>query len=470
MPDTDPRKQLIAQRVLRTDHIEDETDLWRRAVPIVIHGDGVPVGKMSLDALSWSGFLQKGSSTTACKLLVSGLMSRNKSPDTAPVYWGVVAWAFMVLLSGIFPARDWDGNPYVEGPNFNRVGTWLAGGLFAVVWVVKGDMDWVANTLGLEGSSSVCICPWCKANTIEDDTDQWAVEFNVPCAPWNDLGAEAVWRSTLWTSIPAWLQEHGGRHRVHPLFLLPGVSIFSLMADVLHVFDLGVTHHVLGSVLWTLCFVSKYIPTAATPAGRLAYLWGRIIQHYRGAGTANQLGNLTLAMFCDPGAPYAHIPVLANRVKAAESRHLVPVLSSIFATLAEPGDPTDEAIVAVLEALSLFYATIECEGYRLSPQALGQVQFQMDRLLNNYRVLSVGAREVGRLLWHETPKFHYAQHVSLQSALGNPRYHWTYMEEDFMGHLKTICERCTEGTPAHGVVYKLLEKWGFGVALKLKRD
>eukprot|EP00969_Alexandrium_andersonii_P359739 15453865-Alexandrium_andersonii.AAC.1 len=120
------------------------------------------------------------------------------------------------------------------------------------------------------------------ANTIEEETNQWAVEFNVPCGPWNDLSPEAVWRTTLWTNIKEWLHELGGKQRVHALFLLPGTSIFSLMADVLHVFDLGVTHHVLGNVLWTLSFVAKYFPSAPTPAGRLAILWARITQHYRG--------------------------------------------------------------------------------------------------------------------------------------------------------------------------------------------
>jgi len=50
------RKQELVKALLPREDIANEQDLWRRAVPIVIHGDGVPVGRQSLDALSISGF------------------------------------------------------------------------------------------------------------------------------------------------------------------------------------------------------------------------------------------------------------------------------------------------------------------------------------------------------------------------------------------------------------------------------
>eukprot|EP00969_Alexandrium_andersonii_P336728 14884310-Alexandrium_andersonii.AAC.1 len=52
VPDIDPRKQQVATALLARADIEDLDDAWGRAVPLVIHGDGVPVGRMSLDALS----------------------------------------------------------------------------------------------------------------------------------------------------------------------------------------------------------------------------------------------------------------------------------------------------------------------------------------------------------------------------------------------------------------------------------
>ena len=90
-------------------------------------------------------------------------------------------------MTGKFRQRDWDGQPFTEGKWFERKNTWIAGGLFAVVWIIRPDMEWIQNSLELEGASCVHICPWCRANTVEDEQDEWAAMFDVPVAPWSDI-------------------------------------------------------------------------------------------------------------------------------------------------------------------------------------------------------------------------------------------------------------------------------------------
>ena len=92
-----------------------------------------------------------------------------------------------------------------------------------------------------------------------------------------------------------------------------------------------------------------------------------MVRHYRGNDESNQLGGLTLSMFCDTGAPYSHYPVLANRVKAAETRHFVPILTNVFESLCNAEDPVDRQILRVLQQLSNFYAIIQEADYILSP-------------------------------------------------------------------------------------------------------
>ena len=470
IPHDDPRKREIAAAMVGNYDIECEGDLWNRAVPIIIHGDGVPVGKMSLDGVSWSGFLGGDLSTLKSKILISGLLNRTATANTKKVYWSYVLWGLLELYAGKFYERDCD-NQVLEGADLLRAGSQLAGGLLCVVWVVKGDMDWFANTLKLEGASGVCICPWCLANTIEDPTDEYAVMFDIPMAPWNDLAPDAVWRGTRWHCMASWLRHHGGWRHCHPLFLLPGLCILMVMADVLHVFDLGITHHVLGNVFFHLCYELRYFPAGATPQARLDLLWQRIVRHYRGRGTPCQLQNLTLSMFCNPKAAHAHFPCMSGLVKAAESRHLVPVLTAIFETLAVPGNAVDATILRMLQALTGFYAVLEAEPYIMSPAAVASLQAHVATLLEDYRSLcSWACTSVPRLnRWHEVPKHHYGQHVADQATLGNPKFSWCYSDEDFMGYLKLICEACTQGTAACNVVGKLLEKWSMGVALRLSR-
>ena len=40
------------------------------------------------------------------------------------------------------------------------------------------------------------------------------------------------------------------------------------------------------------------------------------------------------------------------------------------------------------------------------------------------------------MLFHEVPKFHYVWHIIFQSRIANPRFNWTYPDEDFMRILK----------------------------------
>ena len=49
VPDSDPRKSELLAYFARRDDLESPEDGWSRAVPIVVHGDGVPCGRGSLD-------------------------------------------------------------------------------------------------------------------------------------------------------------------------------------------------------------------------------------------------------------------------------------------------------------------------------------------------------------------------------------------------------------------------------------
>ena len=125
--------------------------------------------------------------------------------------------------------------------------------LFGVIWCINGDMDWFANSLDLEHCSSHYMCPWCRANDIDEDNFDLQHRLCQPPLPWNDIRKEAAWRDTVYTSADEWYIEHGGRRGCHPFLALPGVSGLSVMADALHVLDLGLAHHVLGNVLFLLC-------------------------------------------------------------------------------------------------------------------------------------------------------------------------------------------------------------------------
>ena len=102
------------------------------------------------------------------------------------------------------------------------------------------------------------MCPWCLANTVEHFDDLWACMYNVDPRPWNDWSSSAAWLGTIWRSATDWLNYHGGRLKIHPLFLLPGVSILSLIPDILHILNLGVEHDILGNVFWLVAYTDYF--------------------------------------------------------------------------------------------------------------------------------------------------------------------------------------------------------------------
>ena len=124
----------------------------------------------------------------------------------------------------------------------------------------------------------------------------------------------------------------------------------------------------------------------------------------------------------------------------------------------------------MLNNLADFYTVLQTQDYIMSPDAADRARMHVETTVAYYRKLSVraAASVPPQCRWKELPKFHYALHVGLQALAGNPRFTWTYADEDFMGSAKTICERCTEGTAPHAVVVKMLQKWGYGVALRLR--
>ena len=233
VPNADPRKGDLL-RAFRQRPGGASADIWQRAVPIAIHGDGFPVGRINMEAISWSGMLGKAESTIDQKILVSGMINKCKADTTQGIWWPAMLWGFRVLQSGNFPTLSLDGDAFPMGSEqSNQAGQPIADGFFCVLWTIKGDLEWVANGLQLEHTGGYFPCSWCQANRSSDSDDMRACAYGIPARPWYDYSASAAWRSSVWSSVSDWRSAHGGLEQMHPIFAQPGISIFNLQADVL---------------------------------------------------------------------------------------------------------------------------------------------------------------------------------------------------------------------------------------------
>ena len=55
------------------------------------------------------------------------------------------------------------------------------------------------------------------------------------------------------------------------------VSVFNLAADVMHFFDLGLTHYILGNVMFEMCYEDHFFQMSPSPFARCQALWDKVM-------------------------------------------------------------------------------------------------------------------------------------------------------------------------------------------------
>ena len=288
--------------------------------------------------------------------------------------------------------------------------------------------------------------------------------WNTPARPWNDFSADSAWLGTCWDNQGQWLHAHGGVGKVHPLFSLMGVTIFTVMADSLHIMELGVVQRVVGNTISHMVFETGYLD-GATASDRLSSLWGLIVDGCHRKHSPSQLGNLAMNLFCIKVSPHSHQPCLSSTGKAAESRYLLLAIAEIFEPLAHASD-TDKLIVEVLNSLTTYYNCVECKDHtlpRLTQRRLDSSVWTAARCCN---ALQSWALRCGFRRWGIRIKQHMSMHIALQSRYCNPRKSWTYMDEDFMHLLKVVGESCTKGTATQRIVARACERYALGYDIR----
>jgi hypothetical protein len=260
---------------------------------------------------------------------------------------------------------------------------------------------------------------------------------------------------------------------LHPLFQAPadggmGLSVFGRCKDGLHVADIGVTQHVNGNVLWHLIYTDM---VGGGPDQNMTTVLGMINEEYRTNDVKYQFGEITQSLFCDPSKPAASFPETGG--KAAENRHLVPVLLTIWRRYRRAGRDYEETIERVLECLADFYQILDFrDDAGEHPMFLPVAQVRalrvcIDKLLVFYTSLTRIAGRAKKLLWNLTPKFHYMWHLGLESEFLTPRLVWNYANEDWVGRMSTIGCSTRHGLVAAKRSGKIAEKWCMGLALRM---
>lgn len=113
-----------------------------------------------------------------------------------------------------------------------------------------------------------------------------------------------------------------------------------------------------------------------------------------------QISGLELADFCDPDAPHTKKPCLTSRIKAAETRVMIPILSAIWKAVRGASEH-DELVDRILASLTALYEELNSTEYLLPDPAVVRVRESLDTFFESYRDPHVQTTERDVCMWHE---------------------------------------------------------------------
>ena len=278
-------------------------------IPIKVHSDGVVMSKTeSLHVASWSSFFAQGNILEVqllyAAIVKSACIKDDRGRDTYADLYRALKWSLAACLDGRHPRVDWNEEPWAAGSKRARLANQLLHpeGKFLGVFSVLGDLDELCNQYGLAHFNSNQPCFWCGANNHD--------------VPWTDLSLRAAWRATQLQ--PARVQPAPSPHQ---LWMVPGLTVFSVGWDILHGLDLGPTLHVIGNCLDDL---AQLAAVGRNVDERMQTLWQASQHYYRELGITSRLPSLDLANFRRP----QDFPRFKS--KANEARHYLPVLEQLL--------------------------------------------------------------------------------------------------------------------------------------------
>lgn len=428
----------------------------QKCIPLFVHGDGVEFQtRDSLMVWSWGSLLSTRASMDSSLLLTA--IPKSCTTKVQPMtdwtwhpIWKQLKWSFSALLAGVHPLLDADGSPLDPGSPLGR----LAGqplhpeGLFAVIWAIEGDHEFFSNHLLLPHWQSHRMCWECNADTTDD---------------------RLTWKKLI---QPGWTVRScedvvANPPSQHLLFQIPGVSSKHIAHDALHIiFNKGVLSHLLGSVLRTLCWHGLG-RQSVSPDHRLGQIFNRLQHHYKALGSKVRLTNLRLNMFVpEIKSPHANWPSLST--KAGESKHLLGPLLEVQKEL-YTGSILDKRKIAAMKCMLHFVNLLDEADVVLSELEADRAINLALEFLGHYSSLNAWAIEEERKLFHIVPKFHMFHHLALGARYLNPRIHWTFKSEDYVGRISKLAASIAMGVKSTNLSHKLCLKYRHMLHFRLTR-
>ena len=267
------------QRMESTRFVRDHPHLdgldRSKLVPLGMHGDA---GKFShyesLMVFTFNSLLGEGP-TKSTRFLMTCIKKSLICEGTIEAIAKLLGWSFNVLLTGVEPVMDENGNALPSG-----AARYLAGGYRGVLVKVRGDWEFF-NTIFMvpHWKSLSRMCWLCMA--VGDPNS--ALKYS-------RTDAGAPWRATRCShqTFLRWCRAEGAG--IGAFFrYMQGLIIDCIMIDVLHTVDLGVFAHACANIIWEVMSLKLWGATQEANAKEIKrrldiyYADNRIQNKWRGA-------------------------------------------------------------------------------------------------------------------------------------------------------------------------------------------
>ena len=262
--------------------------------------------------------------------------------------------------------------------------------------------------------------------------------------------------------------EKPGSH--HMLFhQIPGVSTKFVRGDALHIlFCSGIYSHLLGSVLHHLCWFDGKGKQVKAPAETLSVLWENIQKTYKKLGSTTRLSNLRLSMFSDVKQPHQAFPTLS--IKGSEPKRLLPAMLIVCKTMLRKGIWHENCMLDAMECMVKLVELYDNADIFLEEKEWNKAFTLGKGFLDAYSLLNQWASEQNKLLFNIVYKFHRFQHMLENSRFLNPRAHWCFSNEDFVGKMSLLTYSISSKVGATRLSLKVAPKYKVLLHLVLTRE
>ena len=425
-----------------------------KAVPLRTHGDDVACKKglvrLSMLVFTFAGVLAK-LSTIHDVILVFGLLMQRLADDTVDQLVHAACWSIDVLATGCWPSADHLHAP-LTGPRALKHGP-LAGGYFGICTQHLGDWKYIKEVchLGRHYGSAMC-CTYCDCRKVYGLGN--FADFSVAGVAWFE--EHAITSNDYMATLPA----------AGPPFLprTYGFDLRMLLVDFMHSDMLGVGGWLLANALLDMAKAGRFGDYVGNQKSRLeqalSTAYGLFVKFAKDNGITHSQKLFTLSLLGVASS-------MAWPEFKGKAHNCSVVLRWMAAFVREHPSPDrhGKVVDACLIAHWQYHRVMRDAGRQFTKRQARRFYVAGLLMLRCYSLLSRAAHLRRQARWQMKPKHHHLWHAfrhALDSRL-NPRSHWLYKHEDFMGIASAI------GVHIHpsSLSRELLAVWSLSWAMRV---